>query len=61
MFPNRYGYLEEAFMTFWSWPIRFDSGEVGAILSPDNRNYCLGPQCAPHAEPARLQKGYPHY
>ena len=34
MFLDRYGYLEEAFMTFSFSPIRDESGEVGGIFHP---------------------------
>ncbi|GAB3270610.1 hypothetical protein GCM10027347_41400 [Larkinella harenae] len=34
MFLDRYGYLEEAFMTFSFAPIRDESGEVGGIFHP---------------------------
>lgn len=34
MFLDRYGYLEEAFMTFSFSPIRVESGEVGGIFHP---------------------------
>ncbi len=34
MFLDRYGYLEEAFMTFSFSPIRAESGEVGGIFHP---------------------------
>lgn len=35
MFLDRYGYLEEAFMTFSFSPIRVESGEVGGRVPPD--------------------------
>nr|WP_314543472.1 ATP-binding protein [uncultured Massilia sp.] len=51
MFLDRYGYLEEAFMTFSFSPIRAESGEVGGIFHPISeataavlgarRNQCL--------------------
>ncbi|MFL9923408.1 ATP-binding protein [Herbaspirillum lusitanum] len=34
MFLDRYGYLEEAFMTFSFSPIRVESGEVGGVFHP---------------------------
>ncbi|WP_254448464.1 hypothetical protein [Spirosoma rhododendri] len=34
MFLDRYGYLEESFMTFSFAPIRDDSGQVGGIFHP---------------------------
>jgi len=34
MFLDRYGYLEEAFMTFSFSPIRDESGEVGGVFHP---------------------------
>jgi len=34
IFLDRYGYLEEAFMTFSFSPIRDESGQVGGIFHP---------------------------